>query len=354
MYANAINQKGLIINNKPHNIFYKMILVISQDYSEHSTDKIIDWIDHYKVDFERLNGIDLYKDVQIVLSNENIKLKVNTIKWKNINVVWFRRWISPQNSEPILLKGLDDADVPIHKYFNLYLREEFKIITSFFFDWIPKEKVFDKIFDNEINKLTVLKKASEFNLLIPETNIFTNIEILKKIYSKERLIVKSISNSPLIDVGTKTYVGYTEILKCIPKEISKNFAPSLTQTLIEKKYEIRTFLLDRTFYSMAIFSQQDGQTEVDFRRYNYQDPNRNVPFKLPISIEESLLKLADFFELNTCSFDLIKKNNGEYIFLEVNPGGQFGMVSYPCNYHLEKKLAIELIKRNNEYKTHTA
>ena len=31
------------------------------------------------------------------------------------------------------------------------------------------------------------------------------------------------------------------------------------------------------------------------------------------------------------------------VFLEVNPVGQFGMVSLPCNYQLEKRIAQYLI-----------
>ena len=33
------------------------------------------------------------------------------------------------------------------------------------------------------------------------------------------------------------------------------------------------------------------------------------------------------------------KSNDDFIFLEVNPVGQFGMTSSPCNYSLEKKIA---------------
>jgi D-alanine-D-alanine ligase-like ATP-grasp enzyme len=51
----------------------------------------------------------------------------------------------------------------------------------------------------------------------------------------------------------------------------------------------------------------------------------------------------DNFNLNTGSIDIIKDNNGEYIFLEVNPVGQFGMTSIPCNFYLEKKIAEYLI-----------
>ena len=49
-------------------------------------------------------------------------------------------------------------------------------------------------------------------------------------------------------------------------------------------------------------------------------------------------------DLETGSIDLIKSTNGEYYFLEINPNGQFGMTSYPCNYNLEEKVALKLIQ----------
>lgn len=42
------------------------------------------------------------------------------------------------------------------------------------------------------------------------------------------------------------------------------------------------------------------------------------------------------------SIDLVVDKDDKYIFLEVNPVGQFGMVSYPCNYGLEKIIAKAL------------
>jgi len=41
---------------------------------------------------------------------------------------------------------------------------------------------------------------------------------------------------------------------------------------------------------------------------------------------------------------MIRARNGDFIFLEINPVGQFGMTSIPCNYFLEKKIAEHLIK----------
>jgi D-alanine-D-alanine ligase-like ATP-grasp enzyme len=55
--------------------------------------------------------------------------------------------------------------------------------------------------------------------------------------------------------------------------------------------------------------------------------------------------------LKTGSVDFILDQNDKYYFLEVNPIGQFGMVSYPCNYNLEKKVAYFLINETEKLKT---
>ena len=53
----------------------------------------------------------------------------------------------------------------------------------------------------------------------------------------------------------------------------------------------------------------------------------------------------DALHLETGSLDLVKTIDGRLVFLEVNPVGQFGMVSIPCNYHLERNIAAALTTR---------
>ena len=91
---------------------------------------------------------------------------------------------------------------------------------------------------------------------------------------------------------------------------------------------------------MAIFSQLDTQTELDFRNYNREKPNRNIPFKLPLKMQEKLLKFIKIMHLDTGSIDMIVTPNDEFVFLEVNPIGQFGWVSNYSNYYLEEKIAL--------------
>ena len=90
---------------------------------------------------------------------------------------------------------------------------------------------------------------------------------------------------------------------------------------------------------MAIFSQEDEQTKVDFRNYNKSKPNRCVPYKLPDYIMKKLDLFMQRMNLDTGSIDMIYTTNKEYVFLEVNPVGQYDMVSVPCNYNLHQKIA---------------
>jgi glutathione synthase/RimK-type ligase-like ATP-grasp enzyme len=140
------------------------------------------------------------------------------------------------------------------------------------------------------------------------------------------------------------YYSYTEkISKSFIDSLPDTFHPSMVQKQIDKQWELRIFFLEGQFYAMAIFSQETAATAVDNRK-NF-DANclpRRVPYLLPEKIKRQLCKLMTKLKLNTGSIDMIVTKSNEYYFLEVNPIGQFGMVSQPCNYYLEKKIAKSL------------
>ena len=87
---------------------------------------------------------------------------------------------------------------------------------------------------------------------------------------------------------------------------------------------------------------------ADFRRYNAHRPNRTVPYRLPAGLAAGLRALLDELRMETASVDFIRTPGGRHVFLEVNPAGQFGMMSHPCNYRLEKRVASYLIERSRD------
>lgn len=48
--------------------------------------------------------------------------------------------------------------------------------------------------------------------------------------------------------------------------------------------------------------------------------------------------------------DLMVDLNDQYYFLEINPVGQFGMVSKPGNDYIEREIALSLIKMDSNEK----
>lgn len=131
-------------------------------------------------------------------------------------------------------------------------------------------------------------------------------------------------------------------------KIPNCFLPSMIQKAIPKQFEVRVFFLMGECYSMAIMSQDDKDTKTDYRKYNFGNPNRFLPFQLPEDIKKKVVDLMARLSLNTGSIDFILTPENEYVFLEVNPTGQFGMVDYSCNYGLHEKVANLLISKDKK------
>ena len=248
----------------------------------------------------------------------------------------------------ILVESINRSSIWLRKgeYYNEankdiseYYRKENGGLINFLFAIERNKKVIGKPF-NAINKLEILSKAKYYDIDIPNT-ILTNskIKLLKFIKQNKIVISKAISEVLILSNNQKG--TYTTILKARTIDsLPERFHTSLFQQYIEKEFDIRVFYLDGKIYPMTIFSQKDKKTKVDFRKYNYIKPNRTVRYKLPQNIEERLIKFMSEENMEAASIDIVKcKNSGKYYFLEVNPWGQFGMVSKPCNYYLEQAIA---------------
>lgn len=328
------------------------MIVIVSEHGDESTNWVIDWISYYKEKFIRINRDDLLDSnktnlkVEIDSSYDDIRVKINDeINRDEIKSIWFRRSVYPYLSNdilPELQENVEFSDVKknfYYEYFNSSL---------FLYACLEKNK---KKLGNfrqwRLNKLEVLTLAKESGILVPDT-IVTNkkSDVEEFIRDKKSIITKAISE--VFDIRVKkgneieVFINYTEeITKEILERLPQAFFYSLFQEKLDKDIEIRTFYLDGECYSMAIFSQLDQQTSVDFRKYSN---NRNVPYQLPAELEAKIRKLMLALELNTGSIDFVKTKDGRFVFLEINPTGQYGMTSNPCNYHLHKKIANYLIK----------
>lgn len=318
-----------------------MVFIMSSERDQ-TTNHIIAWLLYFKQGFIKLNDEESITIEFISMSNDSNQIILG-IRGKeylinNFKSFWYRR--GQLNLKSKIDLGNEANSKHIHKKVKQFLDNEWLTLSEYVIQQLQNRKKIGDYFKRSINKLNVLHTAQSCGLDIPKTSIFQSSEYLNY-FGTEKIITKAIQSAFSASHDNKAYFAYTSRVSNEQKSNSKAF-PSLIQQEIEKKYEVRVFFIEEEFFSMAIFSQSDYQTQVDFRKYNIDKPNRNIPYKLPNDIKHKLLKLNKKLDLDTGSIDMIVSKDNRFYFLEINPIGQFGMVSQPCNYYLEKKVALYL------------
>lgn len=331
-----------------------MILILTRPL-EHSSDEVASWITALNGNFVRINDTD-FRDFKsgfkLVLNNEceSVNFEKQSLQFAidDISIIWYRKWTSSESFLSLL--NLADNKLWGWEIAN-HLYYEVSHTGNAFFNLLNDKKWFDHPFDvRKIRKSETLSKAKKCGLQIPRS-IITNCkqDVCNFLKAEKRIISKAISEMSSFEDAERAYILYTkELTEDLLDKCPDYFYPTLFQKLVEKKFDIRVFYLDGKCYSMAILSQKDPQTSIDFRNYNYHIPNRFIPYKLPLDIEDGIRKLMAELNLKSGSLDFIYNLNKEFIFLEVNPVGQFGMTSFPCNYKLEKKIAQYLIRHDQK------
>lgn len=329
-----------------------MILVISKE-NDQSTDLVVNWLKYFKQKVVRLNAGDALK-IHSIRFEPKISIKFSVkdgviLDSNEIKGYWYRRGEKSSFLEPynISLKNIN-----LKKHIISYIREGQLVNVDFLFYVLRKSTLSVGNIDNsENNKLIHLAIAKSLGIKIPSTYVLSDLNEVSRACSQQDIVSKSTSNgffyNEVNHLKTKieTYGLYVNKVKKASLRLApEKFYPSLFQQNIIKKLDVRTFYLKGNFYSMAIFSQSNMRTKIDFRRYDESTPNYSIPFKLPKVLCKKLKTFMVEANLDSGSIDLIYGADNKFYFLEVNPIGQFDMVSMPCNYYLEKEIALSLFK----------
>jgi ATP-GRASP peptide maturase of grasp-with-spasm system len=327
----------------------KQALILT-NANDHSSSVVIKWLLYFHKPFTRINNRDSIKVKKIYFEDKTFKLQFVhedvLLNLDQFQSYWYRRG----NFSISNLPNYFSPDETLQNKVNAHILQERKSLNHFIHKLFESKKNISSITNATVNKLEVLRLAVMFGLEIPDTYLLSEKKEINTLFNQNKsLITKGIQEGLVIQHKSEThsealqYAAYTSTFKKSQLQgVPKQFAVTKFQTKIDKAVELRIFLLNHQFYTMAIFSQNNTKTKIDFRHYDFKHPNRSVPFTLPKKVEKKLLGLFEKLGLNSGSADIIIDQTGKYIFLEINPIGQFGMVSGPCNYYLEKEIAAFL------------
>ncbi len=310
------------------------------------------WLIYFDCDVVRYNGskrshlsVDIaLKDLQKSSLFHNHKVLV----CEELDAIWYRRPYNIAddfyNDTEIDFNGIVPSDEVRTK-----IKNHHRYLKDFIFHSLPVKKL-GSYSKTGLNKLDTLLSANRCGLDIPDSIITNNrnkvVNFLKK---NNSIICKPIGEGVKHVPKDKDYwISNKTILIEDESKIPNQFDVSLFQECLDKKYELRIFYLDGNVYSACIFSQTNEKTKVDFRNYDFEKPNRIVPYNLETEIKKKLDDLMSILGLNTGSIDLVKTKNGRTVFLEVNPVGQYDFISQSCNYNIDGKIAEYLIGDNGK------
>lgn len=317
-----------------------MILILSFNDYEQCTDPVIDWLLYYKATYVKLTQQDLYDKSKVKFDISNNSFIYNGVDLvKEVKCVYFRRFEDILDLK--LRKGFPISQALFELKYEL--QDLIKYIYYLFRDkiWFPSP------YKVGIDKLTALDVAQRCGLKIPKSVVANNKnDIVDFMENNKDSIVKPIRFSGYYMDGDTTYNIYTNSIsnKEIEKWESQYFFPTLIQEKIDKDFEIRTFYLDGSIYASAILVNDKGYDDI---KRNFNSPTiKWVPFKYPDDIERKIINFMNELSLNTGSIDMMKTENGEFVFIEVNPVGQFIAPSKRCNFYLEQKIAKWLIEHD--------
>ncbi|MCT4296118.1 hypothetical protein HZP23_00875 [Elizabethkingia anophelis] len=313
-----------------------MILIISEKF-DIATENIISELSIRKANFKLICGEDFLEN-KFIFDINNEELFMNQHKLPTFNIALYRRWINAN------YKFSDNINE------NFYLRREFEELASNFIINLNVKKWINTppFIRSYPTKALQLKIAKECNLKIPNTIITNNSFSTQKFLEEQKnnIISKNLSDVYTYIENEEIYGTYTTSVSEKDIKMQKEiFFPSLFQNNINKDIEIRIFYFMEKFYSYAIFSSNNSKTEIDYRLYDFNHPNRIMKYILPKNIKANIKRLMKKLNLDTGSIDLIKDLSGNYYFLEVNPQGQFGgMKEYGLD--IEKNITEYLIQND--------
>lgn len=186
-----------------------------------------------------------------------------------------------------------------------------------------------------------LRIAQEVGLSIPRTLISNNPQDVKEFVTRQgygRTIYKAFS-------ATEQEWRETRILRQEELDLLDNvqYAPVIFQEYIEASCDLRITVIGNNIFPAAIYSQETAY-KVDFRMDMFNA--RIEPITLPTALEDQLHNLMTRLGLSYGAIDMRLTPDGKYVFLEINPAGQWLFVERQTLQPIAACLARLLSTRN--------
>ena len=304
-----------------------MILIVSHK-EDYTTDYVVNILNSRGVEYLRFNtdDIDIKHNLSVTYGKESITSIDGISKFSS---VWFRR-----------------TAVPTPKFSDLnqeeFYKRDFRLFLNSFWQGLKSNKWLshpDFIYRAE-NKLRQISLAHKIGFQVPETVISTEKSRIIELYKKYdgHIILKPLYGGKYHQ-GSKQKLIFTNLInKEHLTHSGQSLFPIIFQEEIKKEYELRVNVVNDKVFSAKVDSQSNKKTVLDWRRKKLKFDS----YQLPTDLNNKCLELIKRLGLNFGAIDIIKRKNN-YVFLEVNPNGQWAWLEKDTNLKISDAIIDYLI-----------
>jgi MvdD family ATP-grasp ribosomal peptide maturase len=176
------------------------------------------------------------------------------------------------------------------------------------------------------NKQAQLQVARELGMETPKTLITNDPEAVRAFYREceGKIVTKMLSSFAVYEEGVEKVVFTNPVSREDLADLTGlALCPMTFQEQLPKALELRTTVVGDRVFTASIDSQVSPLAQHDWRKDGAALLKNWERFELPGSLERQILRLMDHFGLNYGALDFILTPDGRYVFLEVNPAGEF-------------------------------
>jgi glutathione synthase/RimK-type ligase-like ATP-grasp enzyme len=142
---------------------------------------------------------------------------------------------------------------------------------------------------------------------------------------RDAVIVKPLSSGYIERTGNAPdTLIYTNAL--LAADLARNAeirrCPSLLQERVRKQSDIRVNVVDDTLQAVELRAEDAGTPRLDIRRNNMADVTYR-PIELPRRLVGKILRFVRSYGLRFAALDFLRHSDGDFVFLELNPNGQW-------------------------------
>lgn len=174
------------------------------------------------------------------------------------------------------------------------------------------------------NKVEQLAVARRCGFKVPDTLITRCPDSVARFIRKHQghVIVKAVHHGFIMADEGMLLAGTQRIGLDYADRIRDYAAvPAVYQEAVSRRYDVRAVVVDENVFAVAI----DGSNlEADWRIAEISGEKLAYSWiNLPRDVEQACISIVREFGLRYSSIDLINAPDGKYIFLELNPSGQW-------------------------------